>query len=298
MNVKPLVCLAFLCGALPATSLAQAVGTADDFYAQVARQKAGERMKAVMEVPGPAPVPQTLLPWNGGEAVQPMDKIDSPEKLAAALDQAREKFHPFLQECAPPPPAARIVMPVTQMQFRLETAADRADFVHTLTGHGTWTKVSIPHYTGPGERAVAWYRTVFTVTGAMKAKDRLVAHFNGVSYFADVFVNGHFIGSHQGYFGAFELDFTPYAQTGENVLLVKVRNSSRMGIGSSETGETNNRTNNIPRTFGDKIESSNSPGWDDPESGWNCTPAATCVMPMSRAEEYLPSLWCCRVRAP
>lgn len=259
---------------LPLAAFAQAAPATpeEDLYAQIAKQKPGERFKSQMETPGPQPLPATTLEWNGGDPVGPMAKIDTPEKLQVALAALREKMQPFLQSVAPALPATRIVVPVTKMQFRMETAADQADFLHTLNGQGEWKDVAIPHYTGPGERAVCWYRTPFTVTEAMKGKDRLIAHFNGVSYFADVYVNGHYIGSHQGYFGAFDLDFTPYAKVGENTLLVRVRNSSRMGIGSSDTGEVNNRTNNIPRTFGDKIESSNSLGWDDPHTGWNCTP--------------------------
>ena len=132
--------------------------------------------------------------------------------------------------------------------------------------------LAIPHYIGPGEQAVCWYRTTFTVTPAMRDKGRLAVHFNGVDYIADVLVNGQVVGSHEGYFGPFDADFTPYAKVGENTLLVRVRNSSRFTIGSSAVSEQNNRPDFIPRTFGDKLQSSNSPGWDDPHFGWNCTP--------------------------
>jgi len=254
------------------TAAMAAPGTDDDLFGQIAKQQVGLRYASQMETPGPLPLPENTLGWNGCGIIQPIEKIDTPEKLKAALLGQREKMKPFLQSLHPALREERIVLPVKKMQFRMETDADKADFLHTASGQGKWTEVSIPHYTGPGERAVCWYRTTFTVSEAMKTKERLIAHFGGVSYFAEVYINGHFIGDHQGYFAAFDLDFTPYAKSGENVLLVKVRNSSRMTIGSTETNETSNRKVNIPRTFGDKVESSNSPGWDDPHTGWNGTP--------------------------
>ena len=201
-----------------------------------------------------------------------MDKLNTPEELKSELALLRTQMSPFLKELQPKLAATRISLPIETMQFRLETEADRAKFLHALEGRGEWDQVAIPHYTGPGEQAVCWYRTTFTVTAAMKEKGRLVVCFNGVEYFADVFVNGHLVGSHEGYFAPFDCDFTRYAKNGANVLLVRVRNSSRFTVGSSDTGETSNRSNNIPRTFGDKLQSANSPGWDDPYFGWNCTP--------------------------
>jgi hypothetical protein len=259
---------------MPARSLAAspAAKSGDDFYTQVARQKFGERVKGAMEKPAPAKLSETILQWNGGTSVAPLDKLDTPEELNAALAELRMQMKPFLQELQPRLAATRISFPVEKMQFRLETDADRADFNHTLQGRGAWQEVAIPHYTGPGEQAVCWYRTTFTVTQEMMDKGRQAVCFNGVEYFADVFVNGHCVGSHEGYFAPFDCDFTPYAKPGENILLVRVRNSSRFTVGSSLTGETSNRSNNIPRTFGDKLQSSNTPGWDDPHYGWNCTP--------------------------
>lgn len=244
----------------------------EDIYTQIARQPFGNRAPGFMELPAPPIVPANVLAWNGGDPIAPLDTIDTPEKLQTALAKLRTRMAPFLQELQPKLTPSRLVQGVERMQFRLESAADRADFLHPLTGLGEWQTVAIPHYTGPGEQAVAWYRRTFQITPEMQTKDRLALRFGGVEYFADVFVNGHHVGSHEGYFAPFDCDFTPYARAGENILLVRVRNSSRFTVGSSPTGETNNRAHNIPRTFGDKLQSANSPGWDDPQYGWNCTP--------------------------
>jgi hypothetical protein len=270
MKSLPLSCACLL--ALHALARAVTPDDSPDFYAHIAQQPFGVRAPAAMERPGPPILPEVTLPWNGGRPVAPMDKLDSPQKLAAALAELRARMAPFLDSHAPALPETRVVVPVTRMDFRLETDEDRADFLYTLQGKGIWKEVAIPHYTGPGEQAVCYYRSTFNVTPEMRAMGRLVIHFNGVDYFADVSVNGHHVGGHEGYFAPFECDFTPYAKTGENVLLVQVRNSSRLTVGSSPTAEKNNRSRYIPRTYGDKLQASNSPGWDDPDTGWNGTP--------------------------
>ncbi|MGH9265424.1 MAG: glycoside hydrolase family 2 protein [Acidimicrobiales bacterium] len=46
--------------------------------------------------------------------------------------------------------------------------------------------------------------------------------FAGVDYFADVWLNGYHLGSHEGYFGPFEFDVTPYLRDDVNLLRVAV----------------------------------------------------------------------------
>ncbi|HLF89526.1 MAG TPA: glycoside hydrolase family 2 TIM barrel-domain containing protein [Anaerolineales bacterium] len=47
-------------------------------------------------------------------------------------------------------------------------------------------------------------------------------HFDGVDYFADVFLNGKRLGRHEGYFDPFSFDVTGLLQEGDNVLAVRV----------------------------------------------------------------------------
>ena len=58
--------------------------------------------------------------------------------------------------------------------------------------------MSIPHYGGPLGRAATLYRTEFAVTAAMQALGALFVRFKGVDYKAHVFVNGAYVGSHEG----------------------------------------------------------------------------------------------------
>lgn len=267
----------------------------DDFFSNIAKQPFGVRNIEEMEIPGPHELKNTQLKWNGDDTVASMNKIDSKEELQEELERMRQKYQPFLMELYPQLQSPRISQRIDKMQFRLETENDRNDFNYIVEGKGDWQEVSIPHYTGPGEQAIAWYRTTFFVSKEMKSKGRLVLHFNGVEYFADAFVNGQFVGNHEGYFGAFECDFSPYAKLGENILLVKVRNSSRFTVGSTPTGETSNRKLNIPRTFGDKLQSGVSLGWNEPHFGWNCSPNGfginQNVYIEARAERYISDVF-------
>ncbi len=62
----------------------------------------------------------------------------------------------------------------------------------------------------------------------------LLLCFEGVDYFADVWVNGHHAGGHEGFFGPFELDISPFVQHGDrNVVRLTVtspNDSSGAGI--------------------------------------------------------------------
>ncbi len=79
----------------------------------------------------------------------------------------------------------------------------------------------------------AWYRTTFAdprkqadTDGGPRLQDsprRLLLRFDGVDYFCDVWLNGVYLGSHEGFFGSFSFDITPHLRAGdENLLAVRV----------------------------------------------------------------------------
>jgi hypothetical protein len=200
---------------------------------------------------------------NPRVAFRPSAKLETPEELQRALERERRRMTPFLRDLAPPVASARIITPVTACDWRLETEADRRDFSATLSGAGEWQRVRLPHYGGPVGRAVAYYRTRFEVTAAMLAKGSLWVCFKGVDYKAHVFVNGTFLGSHEGFFAPFAFEFTPHAREGENVLVVKVENDACPISDDGSWGMT---------VDGDKLYAATGPGWDDPELGWHHCP--------------------------
>ncbi len=93
----------------------------------------------------------------------------------------------------------------------------------------TWATVSVPHTWNvmPGYldyEGFAWYRRTFTVpAGSEIAHLRL--RFEAVFYLARVWLNGQYLGQHEGGYTPFEFDISAVAKPGEtNVLAVQVDN--------------------------------------------------------------------------
>ena len=90
-------------------------------------------------------------------------------------------------------------------------------------GNTRWQAIKVPGnwYTqGYDHHGVAWYQLKFNANTFPEMVSTL--HFGGVDYFADVWLNGQQLGSHEGYFQAFSLDASQYLKVGENTLLVRV----------------------------------------------------------------------------
>ena len=67
----------------------------------------------------------------------------------------------------------------------------------------------------------AWYQRSFDVDGAW-LDDRLFLHFGAVDYRAEVWLNGEYVGAHEGGYLPFEWDVTAHATPGPNRLTVRV----------------------------------------------------------------------------
>lgn len=66
-----------------------------------------------------------------------------------------------------------------------------------------------------------WYRRTFEIAPEDRG-NRVILHFQGVDYTAKVWVNGEYVGSHQGAYAAFSFDVTDFAKPdGPNELVVK-----------------------------------------------------------------------------
>lgn len=101
-----------------------------------------------------------------------------------------------------------------------------------------WTAVDIPHTwnrignTGYERSAlsnnvqgVGWYRLHFKAPRAASGS-RYFLQFDAVGSIADVWLNGAYLGTHQGAFSRFRFDASRFiAQSGDNVLVVKADNS-------------------------------------------------------------------------
>jgi len=92
-----------------------------------------------------------------------------------------------------------------------------------LAGQG----VQVPHIWQREEELVgyngaAWYSRTFRLDGR-RSGTRQYLHFDAVDYLARVWVNGHYVGEHEGGFTPFEFDITDYVTaSGEQSLTVRV----------------------------------------------------------------------------
>ncbi len=282
--------------------------TVDPFAEIAGRQHAASR--AALVEPAPPDLPDIVLPWSENAIpFQPQPKMSTAEELRAELARQRQRYAPFLADLAPALPPTRIVVPLRDFDWQLaEEAPDKANSRDTHHAAGStqyairntqyairntqyairntqWTRVTVPHYGPPIGRATTFYRTTFHVTEAMLAKGALFVCFRGVDYRAHVFVNGVYLGSHEGFFAPFEFDFTPVALPGENELLVRVENDA-ICMGNDSWGQ---------KLDGDKLYGATGPGWDDPELGWHhCPPGMGIYQPVSveaRAPLHVHDLW-------
>ena len=80
-----------------------------------------------------------------------------------------------------------------------------------------WYLTEVGDYFG-----VVWFSRIFTVPTEMHGR-HLTLRFNAVDYFADVWLNGEYLGHHAGYFTPFEFDVTDLVKPdGDNMLVVRV----------------------------------------------------------------------------
>ena len=70
-----------------------------------------------------------------------------------------------------------------------------------------------------------WYQRHIHVEEALEDQKCLMLHFEGSDYTTKVWVNGHFVGTHQGGYARFSFDVTEVLKSGDNLLVVKVEDS-------------------------------------------------------------------------
>jgi beta-glucuronidase len=91
----------------------------------------------------------------------------------------------------------------------------------------SWSKMQIPGIENPPPDRYqdgAWYRKVVSIPGDFKGK-YIKLNFEGANYVTDVWINGKWVGSHEGGYGPFSFDVTAYVKYGEkNLIAVRVDN--------------------------------------------------------------------------
>lgn len=249
---------------------------ADHFGAIASKEIGSTRAPLVFPEPQPKNGITFLLEHTQKTPTPVYKKPSTKEELDACIEELRIHYEPFLQKLAPIPKTTRTCLSLSEFSLRQATSEDLADFSRVLHGEGDWQTVSIPYFFGPTGNAVQYYRTTFYLDTIPASKSVFLC-FDGVDYIAEVFVNGSFIGSHEGFFGAFEFDATAHIHEGENTLVVTVRNDYVYG---GNQGPTENPV----RLEGDKMYAATGFGYDDSETGWHHCPPGMGICQGVRVE--------------
>lgn len=273
-----------------------------DFFGAIASKEIGSK-RAPLVFPKPQEKNGIILPLSSTDKTPtPVPKKpDTKGELDALIEELRVKYSPFMQNLAPKAADIREKIILENFALREEQEEDLLDFSRVTRGEGEWENIRIPYYFGPTGNAVYYYRTTFNICEKSASKAIFLC-FDGVDYIAEVFLNGAFLGSHEGFFAPFEFDATPHIKEGENILVVTVRNDYVYGGNQGPTAEP-------IRLEGDKMYAATGLGYDDSETGWHhCPPGMGIyqgvrvevrnrafisdlyVRPMLESSEY--EIWC------
>jgi len=91
---------------------------------------------------------------------------------------------------------------------------NRSDW-KTMNIPNNWYLTEVGDYFG-----TVWFSTEFSVPKDFDGKE-IYLKFRAVDYYADVWLNGVYLGNHEGYFTPFEFRVTDFLKPGENILVVK-----------------------------------------------------------------------------
>ncbi|MGM9490003.1 glycoside hydrolase family 2 TIM barrel-domain containing protein [Ideonella sp. YS5] len=111
--------------------------------------------------------------------------------------------------------------------------ADMAGAQAPAFDDGGWAAVTLPHTWnavdgeagGAYYRGPAWYRHTLELSTSPSAQRRFL-EFDGAALAADVWVNGHHAGRHEGGYARFRFDVSGLLRPGRNTLAVRVDNSN------------------------------------------------------------------------
>jgi len=168
----------------------------------------------------------SLLAWSMGGCVT-VSKTEIGEKPTAQATQVPATPTPI--------PIPRIEPQRIELngawQFALdpEDEGENAGWYDVAFDDSDWTEVVVPHTWGTMPQyadyeGVAWYRCSFTLPAALQGA-HLRLHFEAVFYLARIWLNGEYLGEHEGGYIPFEFSVSGIAeQDAENVIAVQVDN--------------------------------------------------------------------------
>jgi beta-galactosidase len=195
-----------------------------------------------------APSPRTVMPFNSGWRFTKDDPPEAAGKLSYANVKDRLLAIADTDGSEPgsdhPPrrtvPATRLADP--QPEISNPKSADLGSdvsFTRPDFDDSQWRQLDLPHDWGiegpfnqayPGETAklpywgVGWYRKHFDVAAADKGR-QFYLDVDGAMSYANVWVNGHYVGGWPYGYSSWRVDLTPHVRFGsENVIAVRLDN--------------------------------------------------------------------------
>jgi beta-galactosidase len=117
-----------------------------------------------------------------------------------------------------------------QIAFNSEEAGDRSGWARGHWSEARSESIQVPaiwNIAFPDTEGIGFYRKVFDLPAGWDGK-AVQLHFDGVSYRAEVWLNGRFVGAHMGAYTPFSMDVTSFIHTdSSNELIVRVAALSR-----------------------------------------------------------------------
>ncbi len=214
------------------------------------------------------PVEKVTTPFSKTEEVFPYGKVkvaqersdeERLKEFQEELAALRAQYRPFMENHLPKVQAEESAE-LSEFMFRY---LDEKEIFSERDREADWEKVTIPDYRGPVGKWKAYYKTSFSAR-ELRENEYGVLAFQCVDYKARIYVNGCYVGCHEGFFAPFSFDISNYLRA-ENELIIEVENDvSILGEG--------------PVLDGDKIYAATGPGWDDPYTGWHHCPAGAGIL--------------------
>lgn len=257
-----------------------------DFFADIAmtQHPISTTDKEIMPRPLPekrAEIGGKGFPYDKAGFTTDLSLEERLKEFRSELAKLKEQYAPFLENHLPKVVSADVTI-LDNFSFRY--AAKGEIFTQIENSSLEWEEVTIPDYRGPAGAEGKWrayYKTQFSLP-VKNEKERVVLQFQCVDYKAFIYVNGNFVGQHEGFFAPFSFDVTDYV-TDNNTLIIEVHNDiPTKGDDGSDFD-------------GDKIYAATGPGWDDPVTGWHhCPPGAGVFGKVSvevRPEIYIDDIF-------
>lgn len=194
----------------------------------------------------------------------------------AELARLREQYQPFMQNLCESLP--KTVDSIALKSFTFRYLGENEPFAPSERDDNEKENITIPDYRGPAAEKGKWrgcYRTSFAADMPDDGK-KAVLYFQCVDYKAVVYLNGFYVGEHEGFFAPFFFDVTNMLREQNELVVICHNDIPILGTG--------------PVLDGDKIYAATGPGWDEAVEGWHHCPAGAGIFGEVQLQ-YRPSVF-------